>query len=42
MKINNMNSSTVMIQLQRGNWRLRDHTDERYVYRWRITGVEGL
>ena len=42
MKVNNMNSDTVMIHLQRGNWWVRDHADERSVYRWRIADVEGL
>ena len=42
MKINNMNSGTVMIHLQRGNWQVRDHADERSICRWRIAGVEGL
>jgi hypothetical protein len=42
MKINNMNSSTMMIHLQRGNWQVRDHADERFICRWRIAGVEGL
>ena len=27
MKINNMNSGTVMIHLQRGNWRVRGHAE---------------
>ena len=42
MKINNMNSGMVMIRLQRGNWRVGDHTDERSIYLWRIASVEGL
>jgi hypothetical protein len=29
-----------MIHLQRGNWRVRDHIDERSTYWWRIAGVE--
>jgi hypothetical protein len=37
-----MNSSTMMIHLQRGNWWVRDHTDEGSICRWRIAGVEGL
>ena len=40
--INNMYSGTVMIHLQRENWRVRDHADERSVCWWRIAGVEGL
>ena len=31
-----------MIHLERGNWRVRDHTDERSIYRWRIAGLEVL
>jgi hypothetical protein len=42
MKINNMNSGIVMIHLQRGNWWVRDHIDERSICRWRIASVEGL
>ena len=37
-----MNNSTVMIHLQRGNWRVRDHANERSIYWWRIADVEGL
>jgi len=43
MKINNMNSGTVMIHLRRGNWWwVRDHADERSICRRRIAGVEGI
>ena len=42
MKIDNMNNSTVMIHLQRGNWQVRNHTNERFIYRWWIASVEGL
>ena len=43
MKINNMNSGMVMIHLRRGNWWwVRDHADERSIYRRRIAGVEGI
>jgi hypothetical protein len=31
-----------MICLQRGNWRVRDHANERSICRWRITDMEGL
>ena len=34
MKIDNMNSGTEMIHLQRGSWRVRDYADERFVCRW--------
>ena len=38
-----MNSGTVMFHLQRGNcWWVRDHADERSVYRRRIADVEGI
>ena len=38
-----MNNGMVMIHLRRGNWWwVRDHTDERSVYRRRIAGVEGI
>ena len=43
MKINNMNSATVMIYLQRGNWRVRDHANKRSVCRglpvWKASGA---
>jgi hypothetical protein len=42
MKINNMTTSTMMIHLQRGNWQVRDHADERSVCWWWIASVEGL
>ena len=42
MKINNMNSGTVMIHLQMKNWQVRDHANERSVCWLRIVSVEGL
>jgi hypothetical protein len=47
VKLNSMNTNTSVsiariLYLQRGNRRVRDHTDERSVWRWRIAGVEGL
>ena len=38
-----MNNGTVMIHLRRGNWWwVRDHANERSIYRRRIVSVEGI